>query len=178
MTHTIIFNKITTQTKSHESETPVQTYENNFFFFFKYIYIRSPALQCLGVHLTFKKYQVVVVSPFSSLFIIYTNNNPFLHSCFAFSNFYGLWLCTCCWFWNAFKLSSALCSRAICRLTVLLRVKVREQNGHGTRIPWCRCRMWARKFVSYPYSRSQKGHFNFFPATNRKRIWKITSASI
>jgi hypothetical protein len=79
---------------------------------------------------------------------------------------YGLWLCTCCWFWNAFRLSSALCSRAMCLLTVLLRVKVREQNGHGTRIPWCRCRMWARKLVSYPYNRSQKGHFNFFPATN------------
>lgn len=31
--------------------------------------------------------------------------------------------------------SSCLCSRAMCRRTVLLRVKVREQNGHGTRMP-------------------------------------------
>lgn len=49
------------------------------------------------------------------------------------------------------------------RRTVLLRVKVREQNGQGTRIPWCRCRMCARRFVSYPYSRSQNGHLSFFP---------------
>lgn len=54
------------------------------------------------------------------------------------------------WFdcWNAFRFSSALCSRAMCRLTVLLRVNVRWQNGHGTLIPWWRCRMWARRFVS------------------------------
>lgn len=31
--------------------------------------------------------------------------------------------------------SSCLCSRAMCRRTVLLRVNVREQNGHGTRMP-------------------------------------------
>lgn len=48
---------------------------------------------------------------------------------------YGLWLCTCCVCWKAFRLSSALCSRAICLRTVLFLVKVREQNGHGTRIP-------------------------------------------
>lgn len=41
------------------------------------------------------------------------------------------------WFdcWNAFMFSSVLCSRAICRLTVLFRVNVREQNGHGTLMP-------------------------------------------
>lgn len=54
------------------------------------------------------------------------------------------------WFvcWKDFRFSSALCSRAMCRLTVLFRVNVREQNGHGTLIPWWRCRMWARRFVS------------------------------
>ena len=58
------------------------------------------------------------------------------------------------------------CSRAMCRLTVLLRVKLRWQKGQGTRIPWCRCRMCARKLVSYPYVLSQKGHFSFVPETN------------
>lgn len=43
---------------------------------------------------------------------------------------------------------SCLCSRAMCRRTVLLRVNVRVQNGHGTRMPWWRCRMWARRLVS------------------------------
>ena len=40
------------------------------------------------------------------------------------------------------------CSRATCLLTVLLRVNVRGQYGQDTRMPWCRCRIWARKFVS------------------------------
>lgn len=44
--------------------------------------------------------------------------------------------------------SSSLCSRAMCRLTVLFLVNVREQYGHGTLIPWWRCRTWARRFVS------------------------------
>lgn len=50
--------------------------------------------------------------------------------------------------WNVFESSSSLCSRAMCRLTVLFLVNVRVQNGHGTLIPWWRCRTWARKFVS------------------------------
>lgn len=66
------------------------------------------------------------------------------------SVYWLLWLWT--WAWGSTGLGpySVLCSRAMCRRTVLLRVNVRLQNGHGTRIPWWRWRMWARKLVSYP----------------------------
>lgn len=73
---------------------------------------------------------------------------------------YCVWFAVCCIWLMAI---SCLCSRAICRLTVLFRVNVREQKGQGTRIPWWRCRIWARKLVSYPYKRSQYRHLSFFP---------------
>lgn len=82
---------------------------------------------------------------------------------------YWLWFWTWVACWNDERSvcwkgpNSVLCSRAICLLTVLLRVNVREQNGHGTRIPWWRCLIWARRFVSYPYKRSQNGHCSFLP---------------
>lgn len=67
-----------------------------------------------------------------------------------------------------------MCSRAICLRTVLFLVKVREQNGHGTRMPWCRCLIWARKFVSYPYKRSQNGHCSFLPTETKQKRGKQT----
>lgn len=123
---------------------------------------------------------------FCLLFINNGNNNLYNASVYIYNYFkyaiekedqlryivlggYWLWFWTWVACWNDERSvcwkgpNSVLCSRAICLLTVLLRVNVREQNGHGTRIPWWRCLIWARRFVSYPYKRSQNGHCSFLP---------------